>query len=245
MVYGLISDIHANLEALEAALAELSGVEAYLCLGDIVGYGPDPSACLARVRALPGLVCIVGNHDLAAVGAYDLDWFNPYARHAVEWTAAQLSPEETDYLRALPDKEEVAGTVLVHGSLPQPELMNYITTPEDALECFDAFGGALCFIGHTHLTEYYHRAETVRACRRVGLFRGGRLELQRDRRYLINPGSVGQPRDGNPRASFGIYDTTARTVEIRRVAYDLPTVQKKMNEAGLPRYLSERLRRGV
>ncbi len=243
MIYGLISDIHSNLEALDAVLAGLAGVEAFLCLGDIVGYGPDPVACLARVRTLPSLECIVGNHDLAAIGQYDLEWFNPYARAAVEWTAAQLSADEREYLGALPLRREVAGAVLVHGSLPEP--MEYVTSPQEALDCFDAFGGSLCFVGHTHITEFYRRRGGEPHCDQIGLSGGGRIRLEREWRYLINPGSVGQPRDGNPEASFGIYDSRAQTVELRRVGYDIAAVQRKMQAAGLPQYLIERLPRGL
>lgn len=243
MVYGLISDIHANLEALEAVLAELNGVEGYLCLGDLVGYGPDPEACLTRVRALPGLTAVVGNHDLAAIGRYDPNWFNPYARRAIEWTAGRLTSDDAAYLGSLPDTEEVAGAVLVHGSLP--EAMDYVTNCEDALDCFDAFGGALCLVGHTHVAEYYTRPESARTCEQLGLLRGGQVDLRRELRYLINPGSIGQPRDGNPQASFGVYDSDARTVRVGRVDYDLAAVQAKMRAGGLPRYLSERLGRGV
>ncbi len=243
MIYGLISDVHSNLEALDAVLAQLPEAEAFLCLGDLVGYGPDPSACLARIRALPHLTCLLGNHDLAAIGRYDLNQFNPYARVAAKWTAAQLTAEEKEFLGSLPERAEIAGAVLVHGSLP--ETMAYVTTPEEALDCFDAFGGALCLLGHTHVAEYYQRPETARTCEQVTLPHGGRVALQRGLRYLVNPGSVGQPRDHNPHASCALLDTETRTLEIRRVPYNIAAVQEKMETANLPKYLLARLARGV
>lgn len=242
MIYGLISDVHANLEACEAVLADLSGVDAYLCLGDLVGYGPDPGACLERVRRLPGLVCVVGNHDLAAAGKYDLNWFNPHARAAIEWTERQLTGEQKSYLAALPLTAEAGRALLVHGSLPDP--MEYLATVQDALNCFDAMPGTLCFLGHTHLAECFRRRGSSLFCDHVPLHSGGEIALESALRYLVNPGSVGQPRDGNPDASYGLWDTEARTIEIRRVPYDIAAVQRKMRQAGLPQYLADRLSRG-
>ncbi len=242
MVYGLISDIHANLEAFEAVLAELAGVDAYLCLGDIVGYGPDPTACVERLRELPGLICVAGNHDLAAVGRYDLDWFNPYARAAIEWTAHQISSDDASYLSALPLTVEAAGATLVHGSLPEP--MDYITDTQAALVCFQAMPGRLCFVGHTHVAEYYRQRPGDASAEQRSLYSGGRVECKPEFRCIINVGSVGQPRDGNPAASCGLFDPEAGTVEVRRVGYDIAAVQRKMRAARLPEYLAERLSRG-
>jgi diadenosine tetraphosphatase ApaH/serine/threonine PP2A family protein phosphatase len=242
MIYGLISDIHANLEAFEAVLAELAGVEAYLCLGDIVGYGPDPSACVRRVQQLPGLACVVGNHDLAAAGRYDLNWFNPLARQAIVWTAGQLSAQEKSYLAALPLRAEAAGAMLVHGALPNE--MDYVTTAEEAVTTLDAFSGALCLIGHTHVAEHYRNRPGTRFCEQIAFGAGGHIALEPHLRYLVNPGSIGQPRDGDPRASFGTYDTEKRRIEVRRVPYDIKRVQARMRGAGLPGPLIERLARG-
>jgi diadenosine tetraphosphatase ApaH/serine/threonine PP2A family protein phosphatase len=242
MIYGLISDIHANLEACEAVLADLTGVDAYLCLGDLVGYGPDPGACLERVRRLPGLICVVGNHDLAAAGRYDLNWFNPHARAAIEWTARQLTAEQKAYLAALPLTAEVGRAILVHGSLP--DHMEYLATVQNALACFDAMPRPLCFIGHTHIAECFRRRGASLRCDQVSLLTGGEIALEAPLRCIVNPGSVGQPRDGNPDASYGIWDTEACLIEIRRVTYDVAAVQKKMRQAGLPSYLADRLSRG-
>jgi diadenosine tetraphosphatase ApaH/serine/threonine PP2A family protein phosphatase len=242
MVYGLISDIHANREAFEAVLAELAGVDAYLCLGDVVGYGPDPVACLQRLRELPGLACVAGNHDLAAVGRYDLEWFNPYARAAVEWTAEQLTPDDESYLGSLPLQSEAAGVTLVHGSLPEP--MDYIIDPRAALVCFQAMPGRICFVGHTHVAEYYRQDGRRLLPEQLPLYQGGRVAFEAGRRYIVNIGSVGQPRDGNPAASCGLFDPESESVEVRRVGYDIAAVQRKMRKARLPEYLAERLTRG-
>lgn len=242
MTYGIISDIHGNLEALEAALEELRGVDAFLCLGDIVGYGPDPGECLDRVRALPRLICVAGNHDLAAVGAYDLGWFNPFARAAVEWTAGQLTPEQQDYLRNLPRTAHVDGATLVHGSLP--EEMDYITSPNEARICFDAMPSNLTLIGHSHTTEYYRVTARARMPEQVPLLHGGGVTFEDGFRYLVNPGAIGQPRDGNRDASFGRWQLEDGLIEIRRVAYDITTCQTKMTAAGLPEYLIARLALG-
>jgi diadenosine tetraphosphatase ApaH/serine/threonine PP2A family protein phosphatase len=239
MTYGLISDIHANLEALEAVLDELGGVDGFLCMGDLVGYGADPGPCLERVRRLPRLICVAGNHDLAAIGSYDLNWFNPFARAALQWTAEHLSAEEKSYLGSLSLTAHADGAVVVHGSLPDE--MDYITAPDEARVCFDAMPGDLAFIGHTHVTEYYRTRRGSRFPEQVALWSGGGVELKEGVRYIVNPGAIGQPRDGNPAASFGIWRVEDRVVEIRRVGYDIETAQEKMKRERLPDYLVERL----
>ena len=242
MVYGLISDIHGNLEALEAVLAELKDCDAFLCLGDLVGYGPDPGACLDRVRGLPGLVCVAGNHDLAVVNRFDVTTFNDYAREAVFWTQRQLSPEHISYLDSLPLRARAADAELVHGSLPNE--MDYISTTWEATSCFEAMAGDLCFVGHTHVAEYYWQRDRAGVAEQKALRSGGRADLVDDLRYIVNPGGVGQPRDRNPAASCGIYDAESRAVEIRRVEYDVARVQAKMRKAKLPEYLADRLAKG-
>ncbi len=239
MTYGLISDVHANLEALEAALKELEGVDGFLCMGDLVGYGADPVACVERVRTLPRLICVAGNHDLAAIGSYDLAWFNPFARAAIAWTADQLSPEQKSYLASLPLTAHADGAVIVHGSLPDE--MDYITAPDEARLCFDAMPGDLALIGHTHVAEYYRTRRGSRFPEQVALFSGGAIEFRDGVRYIANPGAIGQPRDGNPTASFGLWRVEDRLIEIRRVPYDIEAAQAKMRKAGMPDYLAERL----
>ncbi|MBN1460584.1 MAG: metallophosphoesterase family protein [Armatimonadetes bacterium] len=239
MIYGLISDIHGNLEALEVVLGELTDADGFLCLGDIVGYGADPGPCLTRIRELPNLICVAGNHDLAAVGSYDLSWFNPFARAAIEWTAAKLTDEHASYLRSLPSTAHVDSALLVHGSLPNE--MDYITSPAEARLCFDAMPGDLAFVGHTHVAEYYETRRRSRFPQQVSLWSGGEIRIQDRTRYIINPGAIGQPRDGNPAASFGVWDVESGAIAVRRVSYDVEAAQAKMREARLPEYLLERL----
>jgi len=243
MTYGLISDIHSNIEALSVVLAELTAVDVLLCMGDIVGYGPDPAACIERLRSLPNLVCVTGNHDLAVVDQYDLDLFNPFAQEAIVWTKSELSDNHKLYLSELKPRLEVEDAVVVHGALA-PDYMGYITTREEAMPTFNAMLGPLCFIGHTHITEYYRSRMGNSSCEPISLWPGGRFELEQEVRYIVNPGSVGQPRDGNRLASFGLYDSNDRTIKIRRIRYDIRSVQRKMRRAGLPPYLAERLSRG-
>lgn len=242
MVYGLISDIHGSLEALEAVLAELKDCDTFLCLGDVVGYGPDPEACIDRVRELPGLVCIAGNHDLAVVDRFDVMLFNEYARAAVFWTQRQLSAEHISYLDSLPLRARAGEAELVHGSLPNE--MNYITTTWEAVSCFEAMAGDLCFVGHTHVAEYYWQRDRSGLAEQKALLLGGTVSLEDGLRYIVNPGGVGQPRDGNSAASCGLYNTESRAVEVCRVVYDVESVQAKMREAKLPEYLADRLAKG-
>jgi diadenosine tetraphosphatase ApaH/serine/threonine PP2A family protein phosphatase len=184
----------------------------------------------------------VGNHDLAAIGSYDLSWFNPFARAAIRWTAEQLSPEQNSYLSSLPPTAQVEEAMLVHGSYP--ETMDYITTVQDARKCFEATTSTLTFVGHTHVAEYYRTRPEVRLPEQISLRSGGRISLAPDLRYIINPGAIGQPRDGEASASFGLWDISARTVETRRVPYDVERAQQKMERAGLPESLAARLARG-
>ncbi len=243
MVYGLVSDIHGNLEALTAVLAEMEGISQFLCLGDIVGYGADPGECVDRVRELPGLVCVAGNHDLAAIEEYDqISRFNPFARDAIEWTRNQLSAGQRSYLASLQRREQVEEALLVHGSLPDE--MAYITAPHEARQCFEAMPGDLTFVGHTHVTEYYRVRDTTSVPEQVSLRSGGRVALESGLRCIVNPGAVGQPRDGNAAASFGIWDSTEATVEVRRVGYDVERAQEKMQRVHLPEHLIVRLAEG-
>jgi len=242
MRYGIISDIHANLEALQAVLKRLKEVDAFICLGDIVGYGPDPNECIEAVRALPGLKCVVGNHDLACVGNYDINWFNWYAREAIVWTQERLTPASRGYLLSLPLMEMENSLTLVHGALPQP--MDYVTSENEARGVFAEMITPVCLIGHTHVAEYYAHPHGAAHIERRSWSQGGELRFSRGVSYIANCGSVGQPRDGNPMASFGIYDTTRRELKVKRVAYPVERVQEKLARAVLPELLGERLALG-
>ena len=245
MRYAILSDIHGNLEAFEAVLAAAaqSQVQQYLCLGDIVGYGADPSACLTRLRALPAVI-VAGNHDWACVGKVEAAYFNRYACTAVEWTRERLSFTDLVFLRSLRAKHEDSVVTLVHGTLRAPEKFDYLLDVAQMLETALIAKTPLCFVGHTHrplIAEIDPRQpmvsrllNTPEACRHVA------LNLSQ-MKYIINPGSVGQPRDGDPRASFAVVDTEASWADILRTPYDVATAQRKIREAGLPPLLAERL----
>lgn len=242
MKYGIISDIHSNLEALN--IVPTVGIDALYCIGDIVGYGPNPNECCEIMREKHA-VAVLGNHDAAVIGKIALDWFNKVAREAVEWTRDQLTVENRLFLESLPLARLSEHFIMVHGSLPMPERFFYITSPWEArptLDSMDAFD--LCFIGHTHVAEYYVRKAGEKGADQIEMTDGGVISLKPGFQYIINPGSVGQPRDGNPQAAFAIYDTDAQTVEIRRIDYPIPITQDKMRSAGLPDPLIARLEYG-
>jgi len=240
--YGIFSDVHSNLEALEAVLAAMGEVDAYLCAGDLVGYGPNPNECVERIRGLPNLTTVVGNHDQAAAAGEGLEWFNAHALAAVLWTQKALTPESRDFLASLPERAMVEDVTLVHGSLPDP--MDYITSPYEAQPTFDLMTTPICLIGHSHIAEYYRAREDSRFAAQVDLFNGGEIDIEPGYRYIINVGGVGQPRDGNPRAAFGSYDTDRRLVTAARVDYPIAQTQAKMEAAGLPPLLIHRSEAG-
>jgi predicted phosphodiesterase len=235
----VLSDVHANLEALAAVLDAAPPFDAVWCLGDAVGYGPDPNAVVERLTELEPAVWLAGNHDHAALGKLDLSAFNADARRAVEWTAEHMSVGARARLldlaprHVLPEQD----VTLVHGS-PRHPIWEYILSARTAMECFDDFTTALCLFGHTHVPVIY-QAE-VDGALRANPVTGTRLEPG-DRRWLANPGSVGQPRDGDPRASFLLYDPATRGVTFQRVTYDIGATQAKMLAAGLPSRLAARL----
>jgi diadenosine tetraphosphatase ApaH/serine/threonine PP2A family protein phosphatase len=223
-------------------LADLDGlgVDGVFCLGDLVGYGADPGSVVEMLRAR-GARSVAGNHDYAAAGRLALDWFNPHARAAAEWTAEQLTADQGVYLAALPLVAEHAGATLVHASPRAPESWPYIVGPGDGAEAFTAFTTPLCFIGHSHLPSAWTLGADGRVAFRPG---SGRTVLQPGAQYLINVGSVGQPRDGDPWAAYALWDLEAGVVEGRRIAYDALEARRRIHAAGLPRILGDRLLRG-
>jgi len=236
MAIAILADIHSNLEALEAVLKDMEtkgGAEGVWCLGDIVGYGPDPHLCIERLRALDPL-CVAGNHDWAAIGDIDLATFNPHAAAAARWTAAQLTPEDAEYLRGLLTIREAGAFTLVHGS-PREPVWEYILGLEEARENFSHFSTPYCLVGHSHLPIVFGEDGKARSLPE-------RLQLGKER-LIINPGGVGQPRDGDSRASYAIYDGKA-VIQHIRVRYDFSVTQKKMAERGLPPALAQRLSYG-
>jgi len=235
--YAVLSDIHGNLEALQAVLADAaSRTDALLCLGDLVGYGADPVACV-EIVAERAQTITCGNHEHAVAGLLDLDWFNPQARAAAEWTRERLDGDHLTYLASLPLVALLGDATLVHASPDRPDEWEYLLTAQDGFDAFGAFATRLCFVGHSHLAGAWslgssgpeHRAGPVD------------LELERGRRYLINVGSVGQPRDRDPRAAYAIWDAERGTVAVRRVVYDIATAREKILAGGLPRFLADRL----
>jgi predicted phosphodiesterase len=238
----ILSDIHANWEALEAVAADAAGsFDQTLCCGDLIGYGADPNICVEWVRANCALV-VRGNHDKACTGLDDLEWFNPIAREAALWTAQVLTAENANYARALPKGPlTVGGFQIVHGSALDED--EYVLGPAEAELAFAYMENRVEFFGHTHVQGGFlwnhSRAEILH---RVAP-RAGRqlLEIDPALAYMINPGSIGQPRDGDSRAAYAVYDADVGIVTYRRVAYDVTGAQKKIRRAGLPPILADRL----
>jgi len=241
MRYAVVSDIHSNLDALEAVLEFLKGkdTEATLCCGDLVGYGAEPDACLERVAALPNLSAVLGNHDLAVLGKMDLDWFNRNARDAVQWTRRVLGAKGRAFLGSLSDRVEGPDFTVVHGS-PRSPAEEYLLSSEQFLANLEHFRVSPCFVGHSHLPVYFTKLASERVA--GGPLKPGQtIDLSASGPWILNPGSVGQPRDGDPRASCGVYDSTAKTFELFRVGYPVARAQEKIRKAGLPEMLASRL----
>jgi len=239
--YAVLSDIHGNLEALEAVLGDATPrADAVLCLGDIVGYGADPAACVERVAERAQAIT-AGNHEHGVAGRLDLDWFNRYARAAVEWTRERLDDDHRAWLGALPLVVEVGDATLVHASPDRPEEWDYLVSAADGFAALPAFPTRLCFVGHSHLPAAWSVGSAGPE------FAAGPVELPllAGRRYLVNVGSVGQPRDRDPRAAYALWDAERGTLAIRRVAYDVQAARRKIVAAGLPRYLADRLAWGA
>lgn len=237
----IISDIHANLVALEAVLAQAGSVDAVWCLGDVIGYGPKPNECVEIVRELPNLICLQGNHDAAATGDLSLDSFNPEARKSLEWQGQALTEEARDFLMDRPRNEELGGFTLVHASPRQP-ILEYLLDSYSAFENFDFFESDYCLVGHTHIPVLFSMANGTNTVSQFIPKPGSTIQLQR--RCIINPGSVGQPRDRDSRAAFAILDTEKAQWDYQRVEYDIASVQQQMRDAGLPARHIERLMLG-
>ena len=242
MRYLILSDLHGNLEALTAVLdSAAGGYDRVLCLGDLVGYGADPNAVTGWVRANAAVV-VRGNHDRCCAGLDDLEWFNPVARAAAEWTHAQLTPENLAYIAALPKGPiAVDSFQVMHGSLLDED--EYMVHADDAGQTFPYLETSLAFFGHTHVQggfEWGHNR--IRTIPRPAPGQSELpLDLDPDNAYLINPGSVGQPRDGDPRAGYVLFNPDDHFLTYRRIPYDIPTAQQKIRSAGLPDLLAERL----
>ncbi len=237
MRYAIVSDVHGNLEALQAAFNLIAPTDGLLCLGDIVGYGPNPNECVELIRAR-ATTTILGNHDVAAIDNFGMSYFNPTAREAMRWTQTVLSSENTEWLNSLGYEFRAPEFLLVHGA---PIIyFEYILDKGAAARAFAATDAPLIFIGHTHIAEHY-------ALRPDGSIehkhwqQGGTFTLDADSRYIVNVGSVGQPRDLNPRASFAFFEPATATITINRFDYPIARVQEKIASVQLPDALARRL----
>ena len=238
----VISDIHANYTALKAVLKDAGQTDETWCLGDLVGYGPDPNAVVEEVQDLPNLTCILGNHDTAVIGRMPLEAFNGDARRSLIYHEKVITASNMDYMRSLSANIKVRGeATLAHGS-PRDPLWEYILNALSAQVNFDQFETPLCFVGHSHIQCTFTLDDNT-----------NRVTVKQSKadetvtllpKMILNPGSVGQPRDRNPKAAYAIYDTEAFTWTPRRVAYNIPEVQKRIREAGLPEKHATRIAEG-
>ena len=247
MLYGVFSDVHSNLEALTVVLDffEEIGVESHLCCGDLVGYGGSPNECLDRIRPLKNLSIIGGNHDLATIGRLELDWFNQYARAAVLWTRKTLTPENTQFLESLTARMETKEFTLAHGT-PRNPPEEYLLSPAQFRENVPFVRVWPLFVGHSHMPLLFRYVGESREKVEASFLDEREQVLPREAAggfapVALNPGSVGQPRDQDRRASCALYDSTKGTFTIFRFPYDVPGAQSKIRAAGLPEYLALRL----
>lgn len=236
MAIAIISDIHGNLEALTSIFdyIEKKKINEIYCLGDIVGYGPNPNECVDLV-ALKCTNAIIGNHDHAALGLTSIEYFNEFAKVSTRWTTNQLSNKSKDYLLSLDFKFGNEYFLLVHSSPSDPKSWNYILTEQDAKQEFKHFDQPVCFIGHSHFPVVFSKK---------GYTRKSKVRLDDSNKYIVNVGSTGQPRDGDARACFCLYDRERRKIEYIRIEYDIKTTRDKIVEAGLPMFLADRLKKG-
>jgi predicted phosphodiesterase len=244
MKYGVLGDIHANLSALETVLADIDriGVDVLLSVGDIVGYGAAPAACIDLLRERDVLT-VKGNHDAAVVRELDDRYFNNYARQAVRWTQANLDRQRQDWLAALPLTRELEHCQVSHGTLYRPELFDYILSTTDADPSLDVMTKPMCFVGHSHVPIALLRLTD--ALDRTAYSTDREIELADVTACLLNVGSVGQPRDENPKTGYAVYDTDARRAWLTRLPYDIEVEADRIRRAGLPDVLAERLKLGV
>lgn len=240
MKYAIVSDIHGNIESLERALKQVDDEDTVLCLGDIVGYGPNPNECVARIRER-AKNAVLGNHDLAALENYGVEYFNEAAREAIHWTQNVLNEENRAWLNGLSYELRFPDFLLVHGA--PVDYFEYILDKRSATKAFSLTDAPLVFIGHTHIAEYWVQ-EPDGTIGHKHMQDGGTLHLEEGKRYIVDVGSVGQPRDLNPHASFVKFDSATRNVEWVRYEYPIYAVQQKIHDAHLPEYLAARLEAG-
>jgi len=243
MRYAVFSDIHSNYEALKSSLKEMDrhNVEGYIFCGDLIGYGPQPEECIAEIRKLKNAHLVLGNHDAALIGKIDIKWFNEAAVMAIEYSAKRLDGETLSWLAKLPERIDFDNFTVVHGA-PRNTLKEYLLSESQFLDNLEYVANQVCFIGHSHMPMYFLKNEKGEIL--SDFIKPHEKLLLKSDRYFINSGSIGQPRDGNPLASFGIYDSEKKTFELIRVMYDVRTVQELMYKIGMPALLIERLAMG-
>lgn len=239
MKYAILADIHANLEGLQTVLADskAQGCTHYACLGDVVGYNANPKECLDIIRGM-NMPCVKGNHDEYCSADITAEGFNPHAMEAVNWTREQLSAEDRKWLRDLKYLRLVASFSIVHATLDAPQRWGYVFNKLDAAASFTYQNTSVCFFGHTHVPVAFIRDTVVRG----GTYT--KFKVEPGRKYFVNVGSVGQPRDGIPQCAYVVYDLNDQTIELRRLDYDIATTQEKIRAVGLPERLAERLAHG-
>lgn len=244
MRYGIFSDVHSNLEALEAVLDlfKKERIQSFICLGDLVGYGPNPNECVQRILSLKKVQITAGNHDYASVGLKELTWFNNFAARSLVWTRRHLKEENRNCLMRLPRLIDASQFTLAHGS-PRDPVDEYLLTPRQYLDNLEFFRTPICFVGHTHVPSIFF-TDSLGVIQHKILSNEEVFPIDPQGKTIVNVGSVGQPRDGDPKASCMIFDAIKNEVQLFRCSYDIAAVQEKMKQASLPLFLIERLSYG-
>jgi predicted phosphodiesterase len=238
MRYGIFSDVHSNIEALDSILEAFKkeSIDTYLCIGDVVGYAAEPNECIEKVKRVASIT-VAGNHDWAAVNLFSLDYFNQFAKEALLWTRKQLNDSSADFLESLKLVYKNDDLTLTHGTLDAPEGFDYLVDTEIAEKTFLLMETNICFIGHTHIAGVFISEPD----NYIDYKKCASIDIEEGNKYIVNVGSVGQPRDGNPDAAYCIFDSDKKEVMIKRKAYDIESVRKKILDKGLPRFLGDRL----
>jgi len=238
MRYGIFSDIHSNIEALDAVIKAYSReeIDRYLCVGDVVGYAANPKECIEKVKSLV-MATVAGNHDWGSVKLFSTDYFNPLAKEAILWTERNLNDAVRYFLEQLKLVYKNDDLSMVHGTLNEPQDFDYMIDSHTAAKTFELMQSHICFVGHTHIPGTFVESEDSGITYGVA----GEINIKDGNRYIVNVGSVGQPRDGNPKAAYCIYDTVEKKVQIKRVNYDIEAARKKIIDRGLPKFLGDRL----
>ena len=238
MRYGIFSDVHANLEALEAVLGvfQEDNIDEYLCLGDLVGYAANPKECIERVKKL-SLATVAGNHDRASVDLFPANYFNSMAQEAITWTKQKISAIHKRFLESLELIFQDNALTLTHLTLQRPAVFHYMIDSHAADKTFALLKTQVCFVGHSHVPGVFIKDRS----QRIRYHQDPVVVLESDKQYIFNAGSVGQPRDGNPDAAYCVYDTKKQKVEIKRVKYDIRAAARKIIDAGLSEFLADRL----